>query len=106
MIETTCGKQACPGTFKKTGEKKYTYNLFGWGSCKIGFDSYGDAIRIVAWNLGGNNPNTDQHYENKTTVQILDKYNPPSIVPKYKQKVMGVMEKIGPEDLELITVQL
>ena len=37
------------------------------------------AIEIVAKNLGGNNPNTERHYADKTTDQILRAYNPPSI---------------------------
>ena len=70
-------------------------NPFGWGSCKIGFKSFDEAIEVVAKNLGGNNPNTDQHYADKTTKQILQKYNPPSIVPDYADKVMKVMDEIG-----------
>ncbi|MFA6076492.1 MAG: hypothetical protein WC735_00245 [Candidatus Paceibacterota bacterium] len=87
--ESTGGKFAC---------KKVTYNSFGWGSCKIGFDSNEKAIEIVARNLGGNNPNTDHHYAGKTTKQILQKYNPPSVVPRYAEQVMSIMDDIGKID--------
>ena len=33
--------------------------------------------------------------------EILQKYNPPSIVPKYADKVMSVMKDIGDEEITL-----
>src|SRR3989338_5439452 len=60
--ESTGGKNACKGA---------EFNSFGWGSCKINFDSDEHAIEIVAMNLGGNNPNTAKHYDNKSVLQIL-----------------------------------
>jgi len=89
--ESTGGRQKC---------KKVEHNFFGWGSCKIGFDSDEEAINTVAKNLGGNNPNTDQHYAGKTTKQILEKYNPPSIVKNYAKQVMGIMADIGDDPVE------
>lgn len=88
--ESTGGKFEC---------KKADHNPFGWGSCKISFNSNEEAIKIVARNLGGNNPNTDHHYAGKTTKQILRKYNPPSVVPRYAEQVMAIMNKIGLEDI-------
>ena len=88
--ESTGGKNACD---------KVENNPFGWGSCKIGFRSLNEAIETVAMNLGGNNPNTAKHYDNKTTKQILHSYNPPSIVPTYAQQVMAIMKDIGPADI-------
>lgn len=87
--ESTGGKNDC---------KKVENNAFGWGSCKIGFDSVDQAIETVARNLGGNNPNTATHYDNKTTKQILRAYNPPSIVPRYAEQVIAIMNAIGTED--------
>lgn len=84
--ESTGGRHAC---------KKVKFNPFGWGSCKIGFKSYDQAIETIARNLGGNNPNTAKHYSGKTTKEILEKYNPPSIVPDYAKKVMGTMDEIS-----------
>lgn len=101
MIETTGGKFACPETYKRTGDKGYTYNAFGWGSCKITFKSRDHAIEVIAKNLSGNNPNTEHHYYGKTTEQILKKYNPPSIKPNYARDVMAIMEAIGDKDVGL-----
>ncbi len=94
VIETTGGKALCK---KLPSDKRW--NPFGWGSCKIGFSSFNIAIETVGRNLGGNNPKTAHHYEDKTNKEILEKYNPPSIVPDYAKKVMKVMETIGPADL-------
>ena len=90
--ESTGGKFDC---------QKAENNPFGWGSCKISFKSLDEAIEIVAMNLGGNNLNTAKHYDNKTTKQILNAYNPPSIVPRYTQQVMAVMNKIGDVDMAI-----
>ncbi len=89
--ESTGGKFKC---------KKVVNNSFGWGSCKIRFNSNEEAIKTVARNLGGNNPNTAKHYENKNTEQILRAYNPPHIVPRYVYQVMDIMNVIG--DLEVV----
>lgn len=85
MRESTGGKQAC---------KRVPNSVFGWGSCKISFESIDKSIEIVAKNLGGNNPNTDHHYEGKTTEQILRKYN--SYIKNYPAEVLRIMEDISP----------
>lgn len=90
--ESTGGKFEC---------KRVENNPFGWGSCKIGFKSNDEAIEIVAKNLGGNNPNTEKHYSDKTTKEILRAYNPPSIVPRYAEQVMSFMKEIGDEEVIL-----
>lgn len=95
--ESTGGKFQC---------KKVSNSPFGWGSCKISFESYDHAIEVVAKNLGGNNPNTSYHYDNKTTIQILRAYNPPSIVPKYAEQVISIMDAIGEADNEIIVASL
>ncbi len=84
-LETTGGKHVCKNP---KGEN----NWFGWGSCKINFESIDKSIEIVAMNLGGNNPKTDHHYEGKTTEQILRKYN--SYIANYPAQVMKIMESI------------
>jgi len=85
-IESTGGKHAC---------KNAAHSFMGWGSCKISFKSDDEDIEVVAQNLGGNDPDTEQHYAGKTTKEILEKYNPPYIVPHYADKVMKVMDQIG-----------
>lgn len=101
MIETTGGKNLCEGL-----EKDNNKNPFGWGSCKIGFSSFNQAIEVIAMNLSGNNPNTARHYDGKTTKQILEKYNPPSIKPGYAAKVMKVMDAIGEEDMAPVPLKV
>ncbi len=82
MRETTAGKFACHN------------NPFGWGSCKIKFQSFDEAIDVVTMNLGGHNEKTARHYAGKSTRAILETYNPPSVVPTYASEVMGIMKKI------------
>lgn len=91
--ESTGGKNEC---------KKVSNNPFGWGSCKIGFISNEHAIEVIAMNLGGNNPNTARHYDNKTAKQILRAYNPPSIVRRYAEQVISIMNAIGKPDVSEI----
>ncbi len=88
--ESSGGKNAC---------KKVQNSSFGWGSCKIGFNSNEHAIELVAFNLGGNNPKTSHHYDDKTTKQILRAYNPPSVVPLYVEQVISIMNAIGEADV-------
>jgi hypothetical protein len=92
--ESTGGIHAC---------KKAAHNFFGWGSCKISFESAEKAIEILAINLGGKNPKTEHHYSGKTTIEILRKYNPPSIVPKYAEQVISIMNTISPATLAVKT---
>lgn len=100
VIETTGGKNLCEGLDEENNK-----NPFGWGSCRIGFNSFDQAIEVIAMNLSGNNPKTAHHYDGKTTKQILEKYNPPSIKPGYASKVMRVMDDIGDEDITPDTIQ-
>jgi flagellum-specific peptidoglycan hydrolase FlgJ len=88
--ESTGGKNAC---------SKVKNNFFGWGSCKVGFNSSDEAIETLAENLAGKNPNTAEHYGNKNVKEILNAYNPPSIVPKYASQVMAIMDSIGDADI-------
>ena len=86
MRESTGGIHGC---------KSVDNNFFGWGGCTIGFDSIDQAIEVVSRNLGGNNPKTAYHYDNKSTREILQAFNPPSIVKHYADQVMGIMEDIA-----------
>jgi len=69
-------------------------NCFGWGSGKIKFESIDKSIEVIAWNLGGNNPNTSHYYEGKDVKGILAKYNPPIVAPRYLPIVTGIMKAI------------
>ena len=91
MRESTGGKQAC---------KKVPNSVFGWGSCKISFESIDASIETVALSLGGNNPKTARHYEDKTTLQILRKYN--SVIPNYPKEVARIMKMIQDDGQEII----
>lgn len=82
--ESTGGKFACG------------YNPFGWGSCKLKFKSFDDAIETVARNLGGNNPNTEQYYKDKTLIEKLHHYNN-SVVPTYTAEILEFMDLIEKE---------
>ncbi len=82
MRETTGGKFAC---------KK---NPFGWGSCKIGFKSFDEAIDTVAKHIGGNHASTAYYYKGKTLRGILESYNPPSVVPTYANEIISIMNSI------------
>ncbi len=90
--ESTGGIHAC---------KSVTFNSFGWGSCRIGFKSNEQAIETIAKHLGGNMKSTADHYDNKTTEQILRTYNPPKIVKRYAEQVMAIMDDIGQTDMAL-----
>ncbi len=81
--ESTFGKYAC---------KKATNSFLGYGSCKINFKSPDDAIERVSASLGGNDDNTDHYYADKTTAQILRKYN--SVIPNYPNEVIRIMKMI------------
>ncbi len=73
--------------------KSVTYSPFGFGSCKISFKSYNDAIDNLATNLGGDNPNTAKAYEDKTTDEILARYN--TVIPGYTKQVEAIMTNIA-----------
>ena len=85
MRESTGGKNGC---------KKVANSVFGYGSCRLSFKSIDESIEIISQSLGGNNPATAHHYAGKTTVEILKKYNPDSIVPGYSKQVVKIMKMI------------
>lgn len=87
MIESTGYKFACKSTSGKN-------NGFGWGSCKIAFDSIDQAIETVALHLGGNHPKTEQYYAGKDIEGILQAYNPPKFRPDYVKLITKVMKNI------------
>ena len=64
---------------------------------------FGDKLPVEKYHLslGGNNPNTSRHYDNKNVREILRSYNPPHIVPRYAEQVISIMNAIGKEDMVL-----
>ncbi len=95
-IESNGGHMMCKS---KTGEN----NPFGFGSCKIRFDSIDQAIDVVAKNLGGHNPKTAPYYKGKSISQIIDAYNPPSIRHDYNKLVTWAMKKIESTSTDSMT---
>jgi len=91
MRESTGGKNAC---------KNADNSVFGYGSCKISFDSIDESIEVVAASLGGNNPNTACHYSDKTTLEILKSYN--SVIPNYYKQVAKIMEMIQDDGEQIV----
>lgn len=78
---------------ESTGGKFACYNNpFGWGSCKIKFESWNDSIEVVARNLGGSNPKTERYYKDKTTKEKLSYYN--SVIPTYYEEIDEFMKLI------------
>lgn len=91
MRESTGGKFAC---------KRVPNSVFGYGSCKLSFISIDESIEIVARSLGGNNPKTKHYYADKTTLQILNKYN--SVIPNYSNQVIKIMKQIKDDGIIII----
>ncbi len=83
--ESSGGKNACDN------------NPFGWDSCKTNFKSTDEAIEIVAWNLGGNNPKTKKYYEIDDTRHKLHHYNG-TVVRRYEDQVLNIMDQIDGTD--------
>jgi len=75
------------------GKAAYQNNPFGWGSAKIPFKNFYEAIEVVGKNLGGANPNTAKYYADNTLEKKLWYYNE-SVVPGYTQKIFAAMQKI------------
>jgi len=89
--ESTFGKHPC---------KRVTNSFLGYGSCRINFESVDDAIEKVSASLGGNDENTAHHYDGKTTLQILRKYN--SVIPNYPKEVVRIMKMIDDDGEKII----
>lgn len=84
MRETTGGKFTCGGD-----------NAFGYGSCKIHFDTFEEGIETVARAISGQHEGIGYAYEGKDVRGILETYNPPSVVPTYASEVMRIMDTIA-----------
>lgn len=94
-LETTGGKHVCKNP-------KGANNWFGWGSCKIAFNSVEESFDVIAKNLSGNNPRTEKFYKDKSIEKILEVYNPPAtpgITPNYHKLAFKIMDEI--ENMEI-----
>lgn len=81
MRESTGGKFACFN------------NPFGWGSCKIKFGDFDEAIESVGKNLGGANPRTARYYATTDVKKKLYYYNG-TVIKGYEDQVISIMGKI------------
>lgn len=88
MRESTGGKFACYN------------NPFGWGSCKIKFNNFNEAIESVGKNLGGANPNTARYYARESVKDKLYYYNG-TVIEGYEDQVIAIMGMIDRMDVDL-----
>lgn len=75
------------------GKHLMNNNPFGWGSAKIRFQNFSDAIEAVTANLCGLNPDTARHYAGMTVYQKLWSYNG-SVLASYPREVMDIMDRM------------
>lgn len=68
-------------------------NPFGWGSAKIKFYNFEDAIETVSDNLCGFNLATARYYKDQTTMKRLWYYNG-TVMSSYPQEVVDIMDMI------------
>jgi len=80
------------------GKHLLNNNPFGWGSCKIAFKNFDEAIEVVGMNLSGNNPNTARYYADNSVKEKLYYYNG-TVIPTYPDEVIFIMSMF--EDIEL-----
>ncbi len=73
------------------GKRLMNKNPFGWGSAKIKFYNFEDAIETVSDNLCGYNLATAKYYKDKTILRQLWYYNG-SVMPSYPQEVLDIMD--------------
>lgn len=82
------------------GKRDMNNNPFGWGSAKIKFSNYNEAIEVVGKNLGGANPKTAHYYGNKSIEKKLYYYNG-TVIHTYENEVMAIMDKIDNTKVDL-----
>ena len=75
------------------GKHMMNNNPFGWGSAKIKFSDFSEAIDVVSSNLGGFNPNTARYYKDADTKKKLWYYNG-TVMPTYPAEVIDIMEMV------------
>lgn len=80
------------------GKRLMNNNPFGWGSAKIPFEDFTEAIDVVGWNLAGNNPNTARYYKDTDSYEKLYWYNG-TVLPSYPDEVVSIMDLIGETEI-------
>lgn len=74
------------------GKHLMNKNPFGWGSAKIPFKDFDEAIVEVTKHLAGAYPSTAKYYKDKTLERKLWYYNG-SVMPAYTGEVIAIMNK-------------
>ena len=74
------------------GKHMQLNNPFGWGSAKIPFENFDEAIEKVGWNLCGFNSNTAKWYSTTSTYKKLYYYNG-TVMPTYPDEVIWIMDQ-------------
>lgn len=73
------------------GKRLMNNNPFGWGSAKIPFKDFNEAIDVVGWNLGGHNPNTSRYYSTEDNYKKMYYYNG-TVLPSYPSEILAIIE--------------
>lgn len=73
------------------GKHLMNNNPFGWGSAKIKFDDFNEAIEVVSDNLCGLNDATAKYYKDQTTYKRLWYYNG-TVLHSYPDEVIDIMD--------------
>lgn len=81
------------GVRESSGGKHYmNNNPFGWGSAKIKYADFSEAIADVTEHLCGVRETTSSYYKDKSIYQKLWYYNG-SVMPSYPAEVIAIMNK-------------
>jgi len=75
------------------GKRLMNNNPFGWGSAKIYFANFDEAIEVVTSNLCGENQNTARYYADNDYMTKLYWFNG-TVLPSYPAEVEFIMEMI------------
>lgn len=74
------------------GKHLLNNNPFGWGSAKIPFKNFSEAIVEVTKNLAGADEDTAKYYKDRTLEKKLWFYNG-SVLPEYTGEVIAIMNR-------------
>ncbi len=80
------------------GKRLMNNNPFGWGSAKIPFKDFNEAIDVVGWNLAGKNPNTSRYYSTPDNYKKMYYYNG-TVIPSYPSEILDIMDMFANTDI-------